>query len=128
MQTASEPGDSPKLLLVEDDRDLREALCQLLKDSGYDVVCAENGREALDYLADAPPPCLVLLDLMMPIMNGWEFRAEQRKNTSISGIPVVVVTADGRADLKALALGADDYLRKPIDIERLLDVVGRYGC
>ena len=128
MQTAIEPNAGRKLLLVEDDRDLREALCQLLNDSGYDVVCAENGREALEYLAGAPPPCVVLLDLMMPVMNGWEFRAEQSKNQRISDIPVVVVTADGRADLKALALGVDDYLRKPIQIDRLLDVVGRYGC
>ena len=128
MQTAIEPNAGRKLLLVEDDRDLREALCQLLSDSGYDVVCAENGREALEYLVGAPPPCVVLLDLMMPVMNGWEFRAEQSKNQMISDIPVVVVTADGRADLKALALGVDDYLRKPIQIDRLLDVVGRYGC
>ena len=128
MQTAIEPNAGRKLLLVEDDRDLREALCQLLNDSGYDVVCAENGREALEYLVGAPPPCVVLLDLMMPVMNGWEFRAEQSKNQRISDIPVVVVTADGRADLKALALGVDDYLRKPIQIDRLLDVVGRYGC
>ena len=128
MQTAIEPNAGRKLLLVEDDRDLREALCQLLNDSGYDVVCAENGREALEYLAGAPPPCVVLLDLMMPVMNGWEFRAEQSKNQRISDIPVVVVTADGRADLKALALGVDDYLRKPIQIDRLLDAVGRYGC
>lgn len=128
MHIASEPNAGRKLLLVEDDPDLREALCQLLNDSGYDVVCAENGREALEYLAGAPPPCVVLLDLMMPVMNGWEFRAEQSKNDRISDIPVVVVTADGRADLKALALGVDDYLRKPIQIDRLLDVVGRYGC
>ncbi|MEO8430437.1 MAG: response regulator [Acidobacteriota bacterium] len=128
MQSASEKRTRRKLLLVEDDRDLRDALCQLLSDTGYDVVCAENGREALEYLAKSPAPCLVLLDLMMPVMNGWEFRAEQRKNEKISGIPVVVVTADGRADLKALALGVDDYLRKPIEIERLLDIVSRYGC
>jgi CheY-like chemotaxis protein len=115
-------------LLVEDDRELRESLAELLKDSGFEVQCVENGREALDYLEGFPPPCLVLLDLMMPVMNGWEFREAQAKNEKLSGIPVVILTADGRADLKARALGVADYLRKPIDVDRLLGMIQRYGC
>jgi CheY-like chemotaxis protein len=116
------------LLLVEDDRELRESLAELLEDSGFDVQCVENGREALDYLEGSPPPCLVLLDLMMPVMNGWEFREAQAKNDKLSGIPVVILTADSRADLKARALGVADYLHKPIDVERLLGMIQRYGC
>ncbi|MDQ2980067.1 MAG: response regulator [Acidobacteriota bacterium] len=124
------PGRSSgrTLLLVEDDRELRESLAELLKDSGFDVHGVENGREALDYLEGFPPPCLVLLDLMMPVMNGWEFREAQAKNEKLAGIPVVILTADGRADLKARALGVTDYLRKPIDVERLLGMVQRFGC
>jgi CheY-like chemotaxis protein len=116
------------LLLVEDDRELRESLAELLKDWGFDVQCVENGREALDYLEGFPPPCLVLLDLMMPVMNGWEFREAQAKNEKLAGIPVVILTADGRADLKARALGVADYLRKPIDVDRLLGMIQRFGC
>ena len=125
------PGQtSPRqrLLLVEDDTDLRDALREALETSGYVVECANNGREALDYLETSAPPCVVLLDLMMPIMNGWEFRELQSRNDKISSIPIVILTADGRADLKAQSLGADDYLRKPIQIETLLRVVQRYDC
>jgi CheY-like chemotaxis protein len=124
------PGQSSgrTLLLVEDDRELRESLAELLKDSGFDVRSVENGRQALDYLEGFPPPCLVLLDLMMPVMNGWEFREAQAKNEKLSGIPVVILTADGRPDLKARALGVTEYLRKPIDVDRLLGMVHRHGC
>ncbi len=117
-----------RLLLVEDDAELRQSLSDLLRDAGFDVEVAENGLVALTYLEDSPPPCLVLLDLMMPVMNGWEFREAQSRNQKISEIPVVILTADGRAELKAESLGAAGYLRKPIEVERLLGMLAEYEC
>ncbi len=117
-----------RLLLVEDDAELRQSLSELLRDSGFDVAVAENGLVALTYLEDSPPPCLVLLDLMMPVMNGWQFREAQSRNHKISEIPVVILTADGRAELKAESLGAAGYLRKPIEVERLLGMLAEYEC
>ncbi|MEP6802759.1 MAG: response regulator [Acidobacteriota bacterium] len=117
-----------RLLLVEDDAELRQTLCDLLKDAGYDVECAENGRVALTFLENSAPPCLVLLDLMMPVMNGWEFRDAQSRNEKISNIPFVILTADGRADMKAETLRAAGYLRKPIRVDRLLGILAQFGC
>lgn len=118
----------PRLLLVEDDRALQESLCELLEDSGFQVVCADNGRQALDYLQDGPRPCVVLLDLMMPVMNGWEFREEQVRDAKLSDIPVVVLSADGRAEMKARMLGAEGWLRKPIEMNQLFGMLERFGC
>ncbi len=117
-----------KLLLVEDDAELRQSLCDLLQDAGFDVECAENGRVALTYLEGSSAPCVVLLDLMMPVMNGWEFRDAQSRNEKISDIPVVILTADGRADVKAETLGAVGYLRKPIQVDRLLGMLEQFEC
>lgn len=111
------------VLLVEDDPDLRETLRAILEDSGVAVACAANGREALAYLREEEPPRLVLLDLMMPVMNGWEFRAEQMKDAKLSGIPVAVLSADSRTASKAESLGVDRYLKKPIQLEELLSLV-----
>ncbi|HEY6147811.1 MAG TPA: response regulator [Thermoanaerobaculia bacterium] len=125
MSAASPTGERPRLLVVEDDPDLRDALSDALSASGYDVDCAVNGREALDYLETAAPPCVVLLDLMMPVMNGWEFRAEQKGNAKLASIPVVVLTAETRRDLNA-ELAVDDCLHKPVQLGRLLSVIARY--
>jgi CheY-like chemotaxis protein len=125
LNPAPETGERPKLLVVEDDPDLRDALSDALSASGYSVDCAGNGREALDYLEGTAPPCLVLLDLTMPVMNGWEFRAEQTRNEKIASIPVVVLTAEPRADLHG-TLAADECLTKPIELGRLLTVISRY--
>lgn len=128
MDNSAFPIPRRKLLLVEDDGELRQSLCDLLQDAGFEVECAENGRVALTYLEDSVAPCVVLLDLMMPVMNGWEFREAQSRNEKISGIPVVIVTADGRADLKAETLGAVGYLRKPIQVDRLLGLLAQFEC
>src|SRR5215831_14277797 len=103
-----------RVLLVDDDASSVEALSELLKLAGHDVVCADNGREALDRLHEKGRYCVILLDLMMPVMNGYEFREEQLKDPSIAKIPVIVVTADGRAREKAALLGTDRYFQKPL--------------
>ena len=113
-----------RVLVVEDDADLRKSICAVLEDAGFTSWPAENGEVALER-ARAERPCVILLDLMMPIMNGWEFRSEQLRDPSLSSIPVVIMTADGRAADKARTLHAD-YLRKPIHLDALLELVGDY--
>src|SRR5688572_18631294 len=114
------------ILVIEDDKDIREALHDSLHMIGYRVQVASNGQEALDVLGRMEPPCLILLDLMMPIMDGWEFRAKQKNIPKIANIPVVVVSADGNAKLKASKMNAQDGLTKPIDFEALFDVAETY--
>jgi CheY-like chemotaxis protein len=114
------------VLVVEDDADIREALSQILEFEGYHVVCAANGQEALSYLKDSEKPGLILLDLMMPVMDGWQFRAEQQKDNKISDVPVIIVSADGRVYQKAAAIGAAGYLRKPVELETLLTAVEKH--
>src|SRR5688572_5458821 len=84
----------PPILVVEDDPEQRETLCAMLDLEGFEHAEASNGREALDYLEGFPAPCLVLLDLDMPVMNGWDFRRIQLADERLSAIPVVVVTAN----------------------------------
>jgi len=117
---------SETVLLVEDDFDLRDALVPILEYEGHHVVSAANGKEALDRLQTMPAtPSLILLDLMMPVMGGEEFRAEQLRDPRLAAIPVVVVSARAQAAEKAARMGALACLQKPFDVEELLDVVRR---
>ncbi len=111
------------VLVVEDDTDIRDALVGLLRDEGYPVHEASNGAEGLAFLRHRDRPGLVVLDLMMPVMNGWEFRAAQIAEPSWATIPVVVISADASAPERVAALGVEAFLRKPIDLERLLEIV-----
>jgi CheY-like chemotaxis protein len=85
------------VMIVEDDRDTREMLGRFLELEGFDVRTAENGQKALEVLRSDGPTCVILLDLMMPVMNGWQFREAQASDPRFSQIPVIVVTAAGRA-------------------------------
>ncbi len=85
--------DGQPLILVDDDPDIRESLAGVLEDEGYRVVCLENGKEALDYLESNDAPCLILLDLMMPEMDGFEFAERVRQRVEWRFIPIVVMTA-----------------------------------
>jgi CheY-like chemotaxis protein len=115
------------VLIVEDDPDIRDTIAQILQEEGYDVAAASNGKEALDKLESGPVPKLILLDLMMPVMDGWLFRAEQQKrDRSIADIPVVVLSADGNVRQQAVNLKANGHLRKPVGIDALLETVERY--
>ena len=113
------------VLVVEDAFDLRDALVPILEYEGHRVVSAANGREALDWLHAMPPPSLILLDLMMPVMNGEEFRAEQLRDPALASIPVVILSAHPGAEERASHLGAAACLKKPFDIEDLLVQVRR---
>ena len=117
----------PDLLLVEDDRDVREAIAEVLEQEGYAVMQARSGVEAIRMLSDAPAmPAAILLDLMMPVMDGWEFMARWQKNRAWSAIPIVVISADSNAKERIEALQATAaYMRKPIDIDQLLALLAR---
>src|SRR5688500_10850656 len=109
-----------EVLVIDDDPDIREALGDVLGDAGYRVATASDGTEALQYLRTHEAPCVILLDLLMPGMNGWDFRAAQNEDHALANIPVVVITA-ARADRNSL--GASALFQKPIDLERLLPAV-----
>ena len=112
-----------RILVVEDDRDIRDSVVEVLEAAGYDVSAAADGREALRVLDAGPRPDVILLDLMMPNMNGFEFREAQLANPAHASIPIAVLTADADAKLKAQQLQASGWVRKPIKIEPLLDLV-----
>ncbi|HSC27891.1 MAG TPA: response regulator [Vicinamibacterales bacterium] len=114
----------PSVFIVEDDLDTREMLERFLELEGFAVETAANGRQALDRLGAGAPACVILLDLMMPVMDGWEFRREQSRHAVLAQIPVIVVSAAGCDRLEQI--DADDYLSKPVDLNDLLDCVGRY--
>jgi len=112
------------ILIVEDDPDVRASLVEVLEDEGYRVATAGDGVEALHYLRGAPAlPRLILLDMMMPHMDGFQFRAAQSSDSVLSQIPVAVVTADDQAGRRATALGVNGYLRKPVQLTDLLALV-----
>ncbi|HVH46973.1 MAG TPA: response regulator [Labilithrix sp.] len=113
------------VLLVDDDADIREAAAFVLEDAGYHVVSAANGKEALSALERGLRPSVIVLDLMMPVMNGWEFHDNVRHNADLASIPMVVVTGDPMATQRADKLEVAAYLRKPFDASALLDLVGR---
>jgi CheY-like chemotaxis protein len=114
------------ILIVEDDADIRESLAAVLEAEGYRVVEAENGRVALEALRGGTRCCLIILDLFMPEMNGWTFRAEQAKDPRLADIPVVVISADSVAARRAAAMGVVAAMTKPIEFGRLLDIVGQH--
>ncbi len=115
-----------RILVVDDDYDMQDAISESLETEGHETTCVSNGREALDYLRSGNPVCVILLDLMMPVMNGWEFRERQLESSELASIPVVVVTADGRASEKARQLSADGFLRKPLLATELLNEVAKF--
>jgi CheY-like chemotaxis protein len=122
---ATEGQGGKTILIVEDDAGTREALSMILTAQGFAVVGAANGQEALGLLRGDVRPDLILLDLMMPIMDGWQFRREQVKDPALAPIPVVVLSADGNVRQKAASLHSADYLQKPVDPENLLEVIRR---
>jgi CheY-like chemotaxis protein len=115
----------PDVLLVDDDPDLRVTICLVLEEEGYAVEAVANGQEALDRLSGGLRPGMILLDLMMPEMDGWEFLRARRRTPALAEIPVTIYSAlDAVAPTDAEAL-AQPWLRKPSDIESLLGAVRR---
>ena len=113
------------VLVVDDDPDILEALSEILEAEGFEIRRARNGKEALDRLEPAPPQ-LILLDLMMPVMDGWEFAQKMRqKPPAVSAIPIIVLSADRNVGSKAQDIGAVGHLAKPFELNDLLDMVRR---
>jgi CheY-like chemotaxis protein len=115
------------ILIVDDDDVTRHTLTVLLNGAGYNVVPAADGQEALNYLSSHPAPALVLLDLRMPVADGWQFLAERARDPVLASVPVVVLSAARSVRAAAMTLGATDFYEKPIDPDDLLAVVGRYA-
>ena len=111
------------VLVVEDDADIRSALGDILADEGYAVSSAADGREALALLRAGFSPQVILLDLMMPVMAGPDFRAAQLADPSLSGIPVILITAEGHLREVSQALRAEASFSKPFDLSRLLRAI-----
>lgn len=120
-------GVGPRLILVvDDDCDVRLALVALLRAEGFTVTEAPDGREALRILRTSGEAFgLVVLDLMMPVMNGWQFRREQQEDPALASIPVLVLSAGANVGEVAASIGAAGYIKKPINLEELLGVVQR---
>ena len=115
------------MLIVDDDHDVREALREVLQDHGYDVLEAGNGHDALALLrGDQVAPCVILLDIMMPVMDGWQFRAAQQNDPALANIPVVVLTAHGNAQRASDGLDVTAFLKKPVQLPPLLATIARY--
>jgi CheY-like chemotaxis protein len=114
---------APCVMIVEDDRDTREMLARFLELEGYVVRQAENGQRALEQLKDDGHASVILLDLMMPVMNGWQFRVAQENDPEVARIPVVVVTAAGPQS-EIPAISADAWVPKPVDFDKLLAAIG----
>lgn len=111
------------ILVIEDNKEIQDSLKMALEVEGYKVFTADNGKEGMEILGKIPTPCMILLDLMMPIMNGWEFVDVISKDIMLSTIPIVVVSAFG--DKKGTPK-TDGYIQKPIDLDALLNTVSKH--
>lgn len=115
------------ILIVEDDRDIRESITEFLECEGYAVKSAVDGAQALELLrGESTLPAVILLDLRMPRMDGFKFREEQRKDSRLARVPVVLMTADAHITSSKDQLGVAAVLRKPIDIEALAVMLQKF--
>jgi CheY-like chemotaxis protein len=113
------------VLVVDDEADIAQTIAEVLELDGYSVRVAGDGQEALGLLADGLRPVLIVMDMTMPRMDAWGFREAERKMDGLSSIPILAMTADGRARGKAQEIGAIGYLRKPMSVDQLLAEVHR---
>ena len=111
------------VLLVDDDRDICETTQVLLEDHGHQVICAANGKEALRLMQQGPRPDLLVLDLMMPVMSGWELREQMLRDPALATIPTIVISGDTRAVQRRAELRVEGYLSKPFELDDLLSQI-----
>ena len=115
------------ILIVEDDSDIRDTLVEVLSGEGYPVHAVTQGQEALDYLgASAEMPSLIILDAMMPIMDGYTFRDLQSRNPAIASIPIAFLSADGHLEKRAQQAGLTVFIKKPVDLSPIFHLASRY--
>ena len=116
------------ILVVDDDADVRELLRVALEGEGYHVACVPNGREALNHLRSHADTCIILLDLMLPVMSATDFRSTQTRDRSLAWIPVVAMSGAPDADRLARDLGARHLIRKPLDLDSVKEALRSVGC
>lgn len=116
-----------QILVVEDDTSIRELLVELLESEGYVVSSAVNGLEGIKYLQSQQTPDLILIDLMMPVMDGYSFRSEQLKNSKWASIPTVVMSAEANAKEKMKNFNITAFLSKPVELDTILKTVAQYS-
>jgi CheY-like chemotaxis protein len=114
------------ILLIEDDTDVTDALGEVLRDEGYLVATASNGLEAIEYLRSHGLPSVILLDLMMPVMDGYQFRELQRSEPGLGEIPVICISA-GAMDERLDKMQVQGAFKKPLDLQSLLNAIERYS-
>jgi two-component system, chemotaxis family, chemotaxis protein CheY len=114
-----------RVLIIDDDADIRTAVADILEDEGFDVATAENGIEGLQVLETGPRPNVILLDIMMPQLDGWGFMEEMRARERHASIPVVVFSAHGNPADIAAKMKTAGSLRKPLRLEELLETVAQ---
>jgi len=117
--------NAPLIMIVDDDDDIRTTLSELLEHMKYDVAVAADGLDAMRQLRKGARPAVILLDLMMPVMDGYEFLVELRRQTALARIPIVVITAAGNAAAEASKLGATGHIQKPFKLDELLATISR---
>ena len=122
------PPHRCSVLVVDDDPDVRELLRVALENEGYDVAGVGNGRAALDHLRSHAATCIILLDLMLPVMDGSHFRSAQLHDRSLAWIPVVVMSGGPDSDRHAREMGARRLVRKPLDLDEVTQAVSDVGC
>lgn len=118
-------GKGATILVVEDDADIRDTMTLVLEGEGFKVETASDGREALDALGRGLRPAIILLDLMMPVMDGWELNDELKRQRDLASIPVVFVSALEPGTRRTASLEGAGFLRKPFELNALLDAVDR---
>jgi two-component system chemotaxis response regulator CheY len=117
---------SRQILVVEDEAVIQEGLMELLEIEGHTVATASNGAEAIEWLRKSIRPCVIILDLRMPVMDGFAFLNEMRSDESLRDIPVIVLSGDRNIPQIAAQLDVTDFLEKPIDIEKLMSIANSY--
>ena len=127
MHAELDPPANPRtVLIVDDDYPLREALRNLMEDEGFRLLVACNGAEALEIIRREGPPFLILLDLMMPVMDGWQFQAALEKSPELLEVPVIIISDHVQSRVIAGARGIRFFVRKPVAVPELLAYVDRY--
>jgi two-component system chemotaxis response regulator CheY len=125
---AKSNGARKIVMLIDDDEDERDALAELLAAEDYRVLQAPNGAEGLKVLEESPEPChIILLDLMMPVMNGWDFRRVQKGKSELAHIPVVLMSAGAQIAFAVDDLDVAGYVSKPVEMPDLLDKIERHS-
>lgn len=118
-----------KILVIEDDQYIRESIEMILESEGYHFISADNGKVALEKLCTMSElPSLILLDLMMPVMDGFQFRKELEKDSHLNKIPVVVMSADGQINNKQKQVDCVHYLKKPLELDDVVNSVQQYSA